>query len=173
MGKGQKNSAQMVKSKKRTKKQQITRKKPLQLDTMPRRTHSEISKSTSELLYWITLLVLLICNFLVALVLMPFLLATTRFELYIVIIILGLFFGFLFNLLITNIENLEKKHHVIAAIFIPLIAVIDLHIIIKAVNKIAYILQLPIHQNAVVVASVYVIALLTPYLVLNVLLKKR
>ena len=58
---------------------------------------------------------------------------------------------------------LFRSHHVFAAIFIPLIAVINIFIMVTAANRISEILQLNIKLNSLMLSSVYVSLFLIPY----------
>ena len=125
----------------------------------------ESTKNFHRLIYWFSLLVLTICNLLVAVFLVPFLLALQGSFIYVIVGVLGLIFGLLFNNVIQNIEHLEIQHHIFAAIFIPIIAVINIFIMVTATNKIAGILQLTLRLHPLMLSSVYVSLFLLPYVI--------
>src|SRR5689334_20533194 len=90
------------------------------------------SKQMNPIVYWLTLIVSIVANMVVSVVLIPFLLAVkTAGTLYMIVSLLALAFGFFFNLLLTDIEHVDPKHHVIAGIFIPALAVINIIIVIN------------------------------------------
>src|SRR3989338_4234439 len=70
-------------------------------------------KILDKSVYWIVLIVVVLGNMAVSIMLIPILLALRSFMLYLVIAVLGISFGFLFDMLIRDM-NLDKKHHVIA-----------------------------------------------------------
>jgi hypothetical protein len=122
-------------------------------------------KEMNKIVYWMALLVLTIANLFVAIVLIPFLLALEPVPLYLIIMLLGLIIGMIFNHLIKDIEHLEKKHHIFAAIFIPLVGVIDIVIVVSIANKLAEILLLKMKTDALTVSLVFVASFLFPYIV--------
>ena len=82
-------------------------------------------KVLDKLVYWISLIFMLIGNFIITLALIPELIALKGPLLYIVITTLGISFGLLFELLIRSIENLNIKHHLFLGINIPLLVIIN------------------------------------------------
>jgi len=94
-------------------------------------------ESINRLLYWTTILVLAVCNFLISVLIVPLLLVVNRPAVYITIGALGFFFGFVFNLLISKVGHLETRHHVFAAVFIPLVSVINIFILVALTNRIS------------------------------------
>jgi len=115
--------------------------------------------------YWMFLIILTVINFFVSVALIPFLLILHIAQISIIVAVLGVGFGMLFNLLIWDIEHLETRHHVGAAVFLPVLAIVSISLIVMASNRMAERLIGGVHQNAVLVAGVYVFAFLAPYLV--------
>ena len=130
----------------------------------PKKKHKEYAVYSSSILYWTTLLVLLVSNLLVAIVLIPFLVVIDSGFIYLIIALLGFVFGILFNHLIRDIEHLERHHHVAATVFIPLVAVLNLFAIIPVTNTVRMLLELGPIQSPVVIAATYVCAFILPYL---------
>lgn len=124
----------------------------------------EYAKHGSNILYWMSLLVLTICNFFIAIILIPLLIFINQAQLYLIVVALGLVFGFFFNLLIHDIEHLERKHHLFAILFIPLVVIIDLFIVINISNNIATIFGISTKQSPLIVSCVYVLVFLIPYI---------
>lgn len=125
--------------------------------------HVEYRTSMNFVVYWTVLLVLTLANFMVSIVLVPFLLILKPFLVEIMVAMLGLVFGLLFNLVIRDIENIETKHHLAAAVFIPAIAVINIFVMISIANRIAGLIRLIMHQNPIFVSLIYVAMFLLPY----------
>ena len=124
-------------------------------------------KQMNPVIYWLTLIVSIIANMVVSVVLVPFLLAVKdSFTLYIIVAILALAFGFFFNLLLTDIEHVDPKHHVIAGIFIPALAIINIIIVVNVTSAIDQVLfGAQFQQNSIAIAAVYVVAFIAPYIV--------
>ena len=125
--------------------------------------HIEYRKQTNLVIYWTTILVLTIANFLVSVVLIPFLLVLKPYQLEIVVAILGLVLGLLFNLIIRDIEHIEAKHHLIAAVFIPAVALINVFVMVTIANNFATRLNLQMHENPVFISLIYIATFLIPY----------
>ena len=125
------------------------------------------AKKMNPVLYWTTLIVMIIGNMIISVILIPFLIAIeSTVTLYSIIALLGLAFGFLFNILLIDIEHIDPRHHVIAGIFIPVLALINIFIIVNITNAIdKAIFGTQVQENAFIVGIVYVIAFVGPYLV--------
>ena len=121
--------------------------------------------SMSRTVYWTALIITIVGNFLIGVVLVPFLLGLAQFQLYIVIATLALAFGFLFNLLINDIEQVDNKHRIVAGVFIPAIAIITIYVITSLTNDLSRITGIINPHNPLVVSIVYVAAFTTPYII--------
>ncbi|MBS3123896.1 hypothetical protein J4437_04650 [Candidatus Woesearchaeota archaeon] len=88
----------------------------------------------TKLVFWSTLLVMIIGNLLVSIVLVPFLLALNKTILLAIITLMGLLLGFIYNHLLTTIQHLERKHHVFAGIIIPVVALSSLFLAVFISN---------------------------------------
>jgi len=84
--------------------------------------------------YWIALIVAVIGNIIILITLLPFLLMLKSWLYYIIIGIIGLSFGLLFEVLIRSIEHLEKKHHFLIGTLLPIIIFVKFILIIKVIN---------------------------------------
>ncbi len=131
------------------------------------------SKSMNPLVYWLSLVISIIANMVVSVVLIPFMLAVNNaVTLYSIVALLALSFGFFFNLLLTDIEHIDPRHHVIAGIFIPALALINILIVVNVTNVIDKVLfGAQFSQNEMAIALVYVVAFIAPYLV-SILIEK-
>ena len=123
-------------------------------------------KHFSKIVFWSALIVIIFANLVVSLILIPFLVVLSQVLLYFVIVLLAGSIGFLYNLLITDIQHLEKKHHVAASIIIPILAIANLIAVILMSNKFmeqAQVNNLP--HNPIIMGIVFVAAFILPYLV--------
>lgn len=123
------------------------------------------TKQMNRLLYWATFLIAVIGNIIVSLVLVPFLLVLPHVALYFIVFILGLTFGALFGFLIKDIEHVDPKHHIVAGIFLPAIAIVNITMIVNFANRFSNALKISaIHQNAILTSIFYVVGFMIPYL---------
>ena len=120
----------------------------------------------SKLVFWTVLIVILFANILVSLILVPFLIVFTPLILYLVIIILAGAIGFLYNFLINDIQHLERRHHALASIIIPLIALINMLLVVVISNKFITKLQINVSEhNPWLIAIVFAAAFIFPYVI--------
>lgn len=115
--------------------------------------------------YWLTIIALTVLNLLLSIVLIPVLIVFKPAAVNIIVLFIGLVFGFLFNFLIRDIEQLEPEHHLIAACLIPITAIINIFILTKVAQSIAIKLRIDITQHPAILSTVYVVAFLSPYIV--------
>ncbi|MBI2665739.1 hypothetical protein HYX12_03905 [Candidatus Woesearchaeota archaeon] len=119
----------------------------------------------SKIVFWSALVIIVIANILVSVVLIPFLVALDTLVLFAIVALLGGVVGFLYKHLITNIGHLELRHHVIAGILIPVIALANVFVMVTLSNKIMQGIgvNLPPH-NPWTISLVFAIAFIIPYL---------
>ena len=84
---------------------------------------------TSHFVFWSVLFLIILANVIVSLVLIPFLSMKLTWEIYLPLIVLGAFVGFLYNYLINDIRHLEIHHHFIGGLVLLIIGVINLVLI--------------------------------------------
>ena len=121
--------------------------------------------------YWILLAVIIAGNFAISVALIPLLLALSGVILYFLIIVLGISFGLLFELVIRTVEHFEKKHHLILAVFIPLIALGSAFLIANISNDIISKFNLKNTHEAALIGIVYALSFILPYILYRFLLK--
>ncbi|MEM4247309.1 MAG: hypothetical protein QXR48_02785 [Candidatus Woesearchaeota archaeon] len=133
--------------------------------------HAEASKTATirfieQMAFWLALFIAIFGNFIVSVVLVPFLLLLTGIGLYFTVFVVGAAFGLIFNVLIHYIEDLEESEHIIAGAFIPALALINIYLITHFTNKLEVLLQLhtPAH-SPFWISVTYVFAFTLPYLV--------
>ncbi|MEK6901928.1 MAG: hypothetical protein AABX37_06290 [Nanoarchaeota archaeon] len=127
----------------------------------------------SKIVFWCALLVTIVGNIILSLILIPFLLILDNWIVYAIVILLALMMGFIYNFLVTDIGHLQLKHHLLAAIIIPCIALANIFIMVLASNKLlAHAeLQTPV-QSPGIIAILFALVFMIPYLVDQFLLKK-
>jgi hypothetical protein len=131
--------------------------------------HETFKKAAHPLLYWIGISVAVIANLLLSLTLVPFLMFLKSFPLYIIIGVIGLAFGFVFKVLIKDIEHVDQKHHVVAGLFIPLVALVTVYVMVSAANRFNSIIKYENSHNPLIFGVIYVLCFGAPYLVYKIL----
>ncbi|MBI2139495.1 hypothetical protein HYU14_01115 [Candidatus Woesearchaeota archaeon] len=124
-------------------------------------------KYMDALLYWALLVVAIVGNLIISIILLPFLLAFKNIPLYFTIILLGVLFGYIFNLLIRDVQHTGKEY-IKASLFIPALAVINMYYMVGFANFVSATLHLPskIH-SPLALSLLYVIAFSLPYFLHN------
>lgn len=138
-----------------------------------KRSHAEFRRSSNRVLYWMVIMILITVNILVAVVLIPFLLVLKGLIFYVVVACLALIFGLIFNFLISDIEYLDKRYHLIAAILIPLVALVNIFVIVGVSNRIDEILNIQVHNSPAAAGLVYVAVFMAPYLLSGAWFRKK
>ncbi len=133
--------------------------------------HAQAEKSPSmifleQTVFWVGMAIAMVGNFIVSVVLVPFLLLLSGWGLYATIFVVGAAFGLLFNVLIHYIEELGEGQHIMAGAFIPALALVNVYIITHFSNKLEILLQLenPAH-SPLFISMTYVVAFVLPYLI--------
>jgi len=120
-------------------------------------------KRLDSTLYWTLLVIAIIGNFVLSVVLVPFLLILKGTGLYFTLFVIGLSFGWLFSFILHSMEKLETTQHFIAAIFMPALALINVGIFAILSNKLIILMKLPTPpHNPFLIGGVYVFAYVLP-----------
>ena len=114
----------------------------------------------------------IIGNFIIAVVLIPFLLTLNSFQLYLIIVTIGIAFGLLFELLIRSITHLRTGHHLFFGFLMPIVAIINIFIITNIANYFEKVFLIKNVHSPLVVAIVYAVAFIMPYAVYHLFLKE-
>jgi len=125
-------------------------------------------KDLDHLLYWTTLVILVVANFFMTVALIPFLFFTANFQFYLTLAVSGLFFGSVFSLLLSNISNLDTHHHIMAVFFIPIFSLINLIIITGSVNRMGLYLGIQTDKSPIAIGLFYVLFFIAPYTITQI-----
>ena len=131
----------------------------------------------SKIVFWSALVLIVFANLAVSLILIPFIIVLNAWVLYAIIVVLAGMLGFIYNFLITDIGHLGKKHHILAGIFVPLLALSNMIIMVLYSNR--FIADLEVNNvvhNPWLLSIIFVIAFILPYIldrVINKFKKKK
>ena len=128
----------------------------------------------SRIVFWSALVVTIFANIVVSLILIPFLIFIAPWALYTIVILLGGSIGFLYELLITDIGHLKTKHHISASVVLPLIAVVNVAVMVIVANTViaeGTVTSSP--HNPWIVAIVFAVAFILPYVFLSIKKKRK
>ena len=136
-------------------------KKPLVLASVEPMGHS-MHKNSGLLIYWLTLLALVILNMLTVMAIAILQLAMGTKQFFFVVAALGLFFGYLTYRLVTLVENLGARHHFFAWLLVPAAAMLNLFIISSAASTLSSAIGFGYKYNPLLVSASYMVAFLIP-----------
>ena len=119
-------------------------------------------------LYWVLLMIAILANFILSVALVPFLLVFKGVSLYLSLFLISLSFGLLFSFILHGIDRIKSGQHIIAAVFIPAIALINVAIVAMLSNKLISILQLStVPHNPFLVGGAYVLGYVLPEAIMH------
>ena len=129
--------------------------------------HQQTRKRIHHSLFWLSFLVLIVSNFVVLLGVMPFLLRIEDVMLiYVVLGSFGFVFGSLFASMVTELDQLKTKHHVLAVILYPIILSINIALLLSTytLNKD---IQHLLYPQVTFMVSAYMLLFLIPYIMFH------
>ncbi|MBW3019357.1 hypothetical protein KY329_04200 [Candidatus Woesearchaeota archaeon] len=120
-------------------------------------------RNIDDLLYWTILILSIVGNFLISIVLVPFLVALQGWLLYITVFGIAATFGYMFTFILRSIEQLHPRQKVLAKLLIPAIALINVTIITLLSNRLILLLQVATEfHNPLIVGITYVVGYSLP-----------
>ena len=127
----------------------------------------------SKIVFWSALIVIIFANLIVSLVLIPFLIVLNKWVLFVTIIMLAGTVGFLYNLLINDIGHLQRRHHILAAIIIPILTLANMITMVLVSNRFIRDLNVDnVQHNPWVIAIVFAVAFIIPYIFDKLVLRR-
>ncbi len=128
----------------------------------------------SKIVFWSAFIVIIIANLIVSLVMIPFFIILPAWILYCIIVLLAGSIGFLYNLLIMDIGHLERRHHRLAALFIPLLTAANFVVMVLTANRFIVETQAQAtQQNPWIIAVLFAGVFILPYLVRILFSRKK
>jgi hypothetical protein len=139
---------------------------------------SDMSKSSmllkfEKVVYWLALMIAIFGNMIISVVLIPFFLLLHAGLLYMIVIMLGAGFGFLYDILIRDIEDLAGREMILENVFLPSLALINVGFMTYFGNILAQAWNLSNVHNPFLVGLIYAISFIGPWLVKSYVLEGR
>lgn len=132
-------------------------------------THKNLEKA----MYWFLFIIIIGIGIGGAFLIEPFLLYLKPTGAYILIGIVGLVFGTFAGIIVKDIEELEKHHHLAVSIIIPIVAIISSIIISKQVRAAAQEIGRTVEVHPIMLAIISSICILIPYAIFIWLEEKK
>lgn len=125
----------------------------------------DVVNKAASIVYWISLFAAIIGNFISSVILIPFILMLqSKVTLYLVVMIMGLVFGALFNFLLNDIQKLDPTHHVVGGAVIPALAVINVYIMVEIATTLGTFMDISVDQSGIIISILYVAMFIVPYM---------
>jgi hypothetical protein len=138
------------------------------------KSKKDVSKEINFLqkrIYSLLFVLIIVANFTISVSLVPLLIGLKGNSLYFILVIIGIIFGLVFEILIRSIEHLEKKHHIFLALVIPVTALINSYVISDISNKLINDLGLNNAHNPWIISIIYSTAFVLPYIIYRFVLR--
>ena len=119
---------------------------------------------SQKLLYWMGMLLLVVSSFYISLLLVPLMLLFDLAPLLFVVVLIGLFFGFIISYVVNSLEHLEAKHHIFLGLITPLIAIANVFFVVAVAKRVGIALNIVIRHDPYLISMIYMVALILPYL---------
>jgi len=120
----------------------------------------------SRLVFWTALIVIIFANLMVSLILIPVLTFFNSMALFTIMIVLAMCVGFLYNFLIMDVKHLQRKHHLVAGMLLPVIALGNLAVVVYFTNRMIEKSTLTtIEHNPWVIGIVFAVAFILPSII--------
>jgi hypothetical protein len=132
------------------------------LESAEQKKHHHI-KLLDKAVYWIAVLLIVFGNFSFSIFIMPLLASIKGPFLYMIVILLAGTFGIIISIIIRDLENLERQHHFMLLLIVPLAGLINFALVISFVNHDKLTNLLSIHQSPLLIGLVYFASFLVPY----------
>ena len=129
------------------------------------KTSAVVKDNLHDFMYYSSLLLLLLTNFVALFLLLPVFLFLRGVEFYIILVLFSILLGFLFNTLIHTLNHLSEKHHIIATILVPTMVLFDIVILIRALDKLNRAFTLYISYNPLTIVLLFMVIFMIPYTV--------
>jgi len=126
---------------------------------------SRAAASSNKVVFWSVIFVIIIGNFILSLLFIPFLLVMHKIAVDVIIVVVGLAFGTLFTMLLFDVEGISNKNHAVAALLIPILALVNISVMVKVSMAISDYLNINVvNDDPISISAIYVIAFMMPYL---------
>ncbi|MCX6710006.1 MAG: hypothetical protein NTV63_03590 [Candidatus Woesearchaeota archaeon] len=114
--------------------------------------------------YWIGLILMIVGNIVLSVIMIPTLIVLSKTALYFILIVISLAFGTMFSLLLNQIEAIQGKK-IIAPLFIPALALINIYYITSVSNTFSSRLNIQKVNSPVAMGIVYAFFFILPYII--------
>ncbi len=120
-------------------------------------------------LVWIIILIAIIGSGFVAFGFIPLVIVSSGFVAYLILGMIGLVFGVIFESLIADLEYIEHKHHLVILSIIPLAAIFNFFLMSSGLES----NNISLKFDFILGGSIYSFFLLLPYIVHEIVLQRR
>lgn len=105
------------------------------------RKFSQKDKAFQAHIYWSLIIIFMIANILLVVSLMPAVFIFSQKYLIFLMSFIGFSFGFVLNILIRDLNQIDKKHHLVASIFFPIVSATIVFLSISYASSFSFLLK--------------------------------
>ena len=121
-------------------------------------------KRFDKLVYWTSLILGLLGNFVFAVILIPILMVAHGFWLFAMVFLFAFSFGLLFAVLLEQIEILQPQHHLLNWLILPVFSFVTVAIITYLTNYVDTLIGFGFQvHNYWIIGVTYTLAFMLPY----------
>ena len=121
----------------------------------------------NEVVSWIFVILLIVCNIVLSIILIPFILVVKAAYLFPLIVIFGMIFGYLMSSALRDIEAIDRRHHIITGVFIPALALITMFYSSSFANFVIKVLKISTtSHNPIYLSVAYSASFILPYFIM-------
>jgi cation transport ATPase len=135
--------------------------------------YSIYNKHSQNVFNLITLVVISLASMITTLVTMPFMLFFNSYLMYGFILLIGLIFGLIFSFMVIDLKHIERKGHLFLSILVPIIAILNIIIMIFMAKHLTTKFNLTFEHNPFILATLYLLGYVIPYLFFSLLIYVR
>jgi len=120
-------------------------------------------KLLEQIVHWLILLIVLFGNVILdgLIIVLSGMISISLF--YFIVILLGLGFGFILEVPIKDIEKIDKKKHFVSRLMLPVLALVNIYVLVGMKNIIEFFSGLTFPFNPLIIGLVYGTFLLIPH----------
>ena len=129
--------------------------------------HMKFTQENQRIFYSIALVVLVIASMICSMILVPMIVFLRPIVAYIIVLIVGTVFGFIFSYLLLDLKHLEKHHHHVIGVVVPITALFNIYVMVALAKRITDFIPVVLDFDPMIVAALYLLGIMIPYTMLG------
>ena len=130
---------------------------------MKKKYLDDLHARTHRVIFWTVLAFLGIASLLLMFVLIPLVLFLEPVLVYLMVLVLGLLFGFVFSFVVLDLSHLDPKHHHFLGIYAPAVALLSITLLVYGARAMGAILNIALEVDIVGLSALLLVSYALPY----------